>query len=164
MINKQNHPVLIRQLEALVEGEPNVIANLSNASALLFQHFTQINWAGFYLYEKDSNQLVLGPFQGKPACLRIDIGKGVCGTSFKQRTSLLVPDVTAFKGHIVCDAESRSEIVVPLVNEKGIYGVLDIDAPILNRFTKDDQILLESFRDSLMAVFEQSLKEVDFYR
>ena len=160
---QQNTPLLVRQLEALIDGEPNLIANLSNASALLFQHFENINWVGFYLYEKTTNELVLGPFQGKPACIRIGIGKGVCGTAFQEKNSILVPDVNEFPGHIVCDAESRSEIVVPLFNEKGIYGVLDVDAPIPNRFTESDQKLLEHFRDSLMFAFENEKKEIDFY-
>lgn len=154
--------LIAEQLKALIQGEPNLIANLSNASALLFQHLPNINWVGFYLYEKDSNQLVLGPFQGKPACLRIDIGKGVCGTAFQQKKSILVPDVNEFPGHIVCDAASRSEIVVPLFNETGIFGVLDIDAPVPNRFTKDDQLTVEAFRDILMNAFTESNKEIDF--
>ncbi|WP_318614199.1 GAF domain-containing protein [Sporosarcina sp. YIM B06819] len=132
---------LASQLDALLTGENNRYANLSNASALLNQFFDRINWVGFYLL--DNEELVLGPFQGLPACIRIPLGRGVCGTAAKTRESIIVPDVHAFPGHIACDAASQSEIVIPLVKNENIIGVLDIDSPELNRFTEDDRIGLE---------------------
>lgn len=137
--------LLTKQLEALIEGEDNFTANASNASALLNQHFDDINWVGFYFYEEETEQLVLGPFQGKPACLRIHPGKGVCGTAFVNGESIIVEDVNEFPGHIVCDAASQSEIVVPLVQGEEIIGVLDVDAPIKNRFDEEDRAVLEEF-------------------
>ena len=133
---------LASQLDALLTGESNRYANLSNASALLNQFFDRINWVGFYLL--DNEELVLGPFQGLPACIRIPLGRGVCGTAAKTQESIIVPDVNAFPGHIACDAASQSEIVVPLVKDGNLIGVLDIDSPELNRFTEDDRIGLES--------------------
>lgn len=132
---------LAGQLDALLTGEKNRYANLSNASALLNQFFDRINWVGFYLL--DDEELVLGPFQGLPACIRIPLGRGVCGTAANKQQSIIVEDVNAFPGHIACDAASQSEIVVPLVNEGTLLGVLDIDSPELNRFTEDDRIGLE---------------------
>ena len=132
---------LSNQLDALLNGEHNLYANLSNASALLNQFFDRINWIGFYLME--DNELVLGPFQGLPACVRIAIGKGVCGTAVQTRESIIVPDVQAFPGHIVCDAASRSEIVVPIIKDGSVLGVLDIDSPELNRFSEEDRLGLE---------------------
>jgi len=162
MTDSTLHSLLAKQLKTLIEEETNFIANMSNAAALLYESLPDINWAGFYLYEKQTNQLVLGPFQGKVACVRIDIGKGVCGTSFKNNETILVPDVLDFPGHIFCDSSSRSEIVLPLMSEKGLIGVLDIDAPILNRFTDEDRVLLEEFRDVLMKNHPFPEK-VDFY-
>ncbi len=144
--NKYNQ--LATQLDALLIGESNRYANLSNASALLNQFFDRINWVGFYLM--DINDLVLGPFQGLPACIRIPLGKGVCGTVAQNGTSLIVPDVQAFPGHIACDAASRSEIVVPLKIEGQIIGVLDIDSPELDRFNENDRVGLEQFVDVLI--------------
>ncbi|WP_172371123.1 GAF domain-containing protein [Sporosarcina jiandibaonis] len=132
---------LSNQLDALLSGESNLYANLSNASALLNQFFDRINWVGFYLME--DGELVLGPFQGLPACVRITVGKGVCGTSVERRESIVVPDVHAFPGHIVCDAASRSEIVVPIIKDDVVLGVLDIDSPELNRFSEADRVGLE---------------------
>lgn len=129
------------QLDALLTGEHNLYANLSNASALLNQFFDNINWVGFYLM--DEGQLVLGPFQGLPACVRIDIGKGVCGTAVETKQSIIVPDVHAFPGHIVCDAASRSEVVIPIIKNNEVFGVLDVDSPDLNRFSEEDCIGLE---------------------
>lgn len=137
--------LVIAQLEGLIENEENWIANLSNASALLNQTFDKINWVGFYLWEEDSNQLVLGPFQGKVACVRIDPGKGVCGTAFERKETIIVPDVNEFPGHIVCDAASQSEIVVPLIMDGKAIGVLDVDAPVKDRFSNDEKELLETF-------------------
>ena len=145
-----NKKVVLAQLASLVKDEPNWIANLSNASALLNETFDQINWVGFYLWEDTSEQLVLGPFQGKVACIRIDSGKGVCGTSFERKETMIVPDVSEFPGHIVCDAASQSEIVIPLIKDGKAIGVLDVDAPIKNRFGDDEKELLEAFVEILL--------------
>jgi L-methionine (R)-S-oxide reductase len=138
---------LERSLESLLEGETDALANLSNAAALLAQSLDRINWCGFYLLRGEA--LVLGPFQGKPACVRIPMGKGVCGTAAAQRKTLLVPDVERFPGHISCDPASRSEIVVPIVQAGILRGVLDVDAPEVGRFTEEDRLRLESFVRSL---------------
>lgn len=137
----KKYNALAKQLDALLSGEPNLYANLSNASALLNQFFDRINWVGFYLME--NGELVLGPFQGLPACVRIQVGKGVCGTSVEQKRSIIVPDVDKFPGHIVCDAASRSEIVIPMIKNNEVIGVLDIDSPETNRFSNEDRIGLE---------------------
>ncbi|MEH7074737.1 GAF domain-containing protein [Neobacillus drentensis] len=141
---EENYNLVIKQLHALIHDENNQIANLSNASALLNQFLDRINWVGFYLM--DSNQqLVLGPFQGLPACVRIPLGKGVCGTSALKKETVLVADVHQFPGHIACDAASQSEIVVPLIKDGELIGVLDIDSPEKNRFDALDQQKLEEF-------------------
>lgn len=146
----ENEKLLLTQLQHLIEDEPYRIANLANASALLRGYLSDINWVGFYLLET-SGELVLGPFQGLPACVRIPLGKGVCGTSASRRETLRVPDVHAFPGHIACDAASRSEIVVPLYDAAGeLIGVLDIDSPLPDRFSEEDQLLLERF-NALLA-------------
>ncbi|WP_174614055.1 GAF domain-containing protein [Virgibacillus ihumii] len=141
----KDYELLLKQLTALTEDESDTIANLSNASALLNQFLHDVNWVGFYLWKED--QLVLGPFQGLPACLRIDYGKGVCGTAIETRESQLIEDVTKFPGHIACDSASKSEIVVPLLINNEIYGVLDIDSPSLNRFDETDREYLEKFAE-----------------
>lgn len=143
----EQYTMLSKQLDALLEGENNSIANLSNASALLNQFLERINWVGFYLME--DGELVLGPFQGLPACVRIPLGKGVCGTAVADKKTILVEDVQAFPGHIACDAASRSEIVIPLMKEDQVIGVLDIDSPELSRFTEDDRQGLELFVEVL---------------
>ena len=145
-----NKKVVLAQLAGLVKDEPNWIANLSNASALLNDILDDINWVGFYLWEDASEQLVLGPFQGKVACIRIDSGKGVCGTAFEREETIIVSDVNVFPGHIVCDAASQSEIVVPLIKDGKVIGVLDVDAPIKDRFGEDEKELLEAFVDVLL--------------
>jgi len=132
-----------RSLASLLEGEADALANLANASGLLAQSLERVNWCGFYLLR--AGELVLGPFQGKPACVRIPLGKGVCGTGASRRETLVVPDVNAFPGHIACDAASRSEIVVPIVDAGVLRGVLDVDAPETNRFDTDDRAGLEAF-------------------
>lgn len=133
--------MLTKQLKSLIEDEHHLIAILSNTSALINDHLDQVNWVGFYLIE--DNELILGPFQGHPACVHIEIGKGVCGTAVSEDATQRVSDVHQFPGHIACDANSKSEIVIPIhVNDK-IIGVLDIDAPIKDRFTWDDQEGLE---------------------
>ncbi|SDH97144.1 GAF domain-containing protein [Planococcus glaciei] len=142
------YTMLGKQLDALLEGESNLVANLSNASALLNQFLERINWVGFYLME--DGELVLGPFQGLPACVRIQVGKGVCGTAVAEKKTMLIEDVHAFPGHIACDAASQSEIVIPLMKDGSVIGVLDIDSPELSRFTKEDQEGLELFTEVLM--------------
>ena len=144
----EQYNMLSKQLDALLEGENNSIANLSNASALLNQFLERTNWVGFYLME--NGELVLGPFQGIPACVRIPVGKGVCGTAVSDKKTMRIEDVQAFPGHIACDAASRSEIVIPLMKEDQVIGVLDIDSPELNRFTEEDQQGLELFTEVLM--------------
>lgn len=144
----EQYTMLSKQLDALLEGENNSIANLSNASALLNQFLERTNWVGFYLME--NGELVLGPFQGIPACVRIPVGKGVCGTAVSDKKTMRIEDVQAFPGHIACDAASRSEIVIPLMKEDQVIGVLDIDSPELNRFTEEDQQGLELFTEVLM--------------
>lgn len=140
---EQQYQTILSQLQALIEDEPNPIANLSNAAALLNFHLTEINWVGFYLNVED--ELVLGPFQGLPACVRIPMGKGVCGTAAQQKTTLRVADVHQFPGHIACDAASNSEIVIPIFVQDKLFGVLDIDSPNKNRFDEVDQAQLEQF-------------------
>ena len=137
----QLYPLLQTELQALVEGVPQPIPNLANASALLWLGLENINWAGFYLM--DGGQLVLGPFQGKPACIYIPVGKGVCGSAVQQGWTLRVNDVHEFPGHIACDAASNSEIVIPIRDGERIVGVLDIDSPLLARFDSADQEGLE---------------------
>ncbi len=127
---------LCADLAALTAGVPHPIANLANASALIWQRVPDLNWAGFYLME--GGQLVLGPFQGKPACIEIAVGRGVCGTAVAQNAPQLVPDVHAFPGHIACDGDSRSELVVPLYKNGAVYGVLDLDSPTPARFAQED--------------------------
>lgn len=138
---------LILQLKALTEGVPYPTANLANASALLWQHLENINWAGFYILEQGA--LVLGPFQGKPACIRIPVGKGVCGTAVAEDRTQLVADVHQFPGHIACDGASNSEIVVPIHKDGQVWGVLDIDSPLFGRFATDDREGLEDFVKAL---------------
>ncbi|TYS19769.1 GAF domain-containing protein [Rossellomorea vietnamensis] len=145
---EENYDLVIKQLHALLEGESNQIANLSNASALLNQFLDRINWVGFYLME--DGELVLGPFQGLPACVRIAVGRGVCGSAAKDRETYLVEDVHAFPGHIACDAASQSEIVVPILKDGELIGVLDIDSPEKSRFDETDKIKLEAFVSALV--------------
>lgn len=149
---ENNYNLLIKQLRGLLEGEKNMIANLSNASALLNQFLDRVNWVGFYLM--DDGELVLGPFQGLPACVRIPIGKGVCGTAAQKLETVRVEDVHLFPGHIACDAASQSEIVIPLVNNGQLVGVLDIDSPEKNRFDELDQQKLEEFCSTLMELYK----------
>lgn len=129
---------LARQLAALLAGEPDPIANAANTAALIYHGLPNLNWAGFYF--RNGAQLVLGPFQGKPACVRIPMGKGVCGTAAARGTTVLVPNVHDFPGHIACDPDSRSELVVPLIENGGVLGVLDLDSPLLARFDDLDRV------------------------
>ena len=151
-MEKTDYRLLRQQLLALTEGVPHRIANLSNASALLWQSLPGINWAGFYLLEGDS--LVLGPFQGKPACIEIPLQKGVCGTAAALDCTQRVEDVHQFPGHIACDSASRSEIVIPLHRHGAVAAVLDIDSPHPGRFTPEDQQGLEA----LVPILEEILK------
>ena len=138
-------------LAALLAGEHDLIANLANTSALLFTSLPQLNWAGFYLLNSPK-ELVLGPFQGKPACVRIALGRGVCGTAAAERRTVLVPNVHEFPGHIACDSASNSEIVLPLIRANGeLLGVLDLDSPVLERFDAIDQQGLERIVRTLLA-------------
>ena len=138
-----DYSLLTSSLRALIQGVPHETANLANASALLWEMLDGINWAGFYLLE--GSTLVLGPFQGKPACIEIPLGRGVCGTAAEKDCTQLVYDVHQFPGHIACDGASNSEIVVPLHREGKVIGVLDIDSPHIGRFTPEDQAGLEAF-------------------
>ncbi|MFT8870791.1 MAG: GAF domain-containing protein [Sporolactobacillus sp.] len=137
----------IQTLTALIKDEPNQIANLANASALLNDVLEDINWVGFYVLK--NGELVLGPFQGKPACVRIPLGKGVCGTAALNKEIVRVADVHAFPGHIACDPASRSEIVIPIFKADAMIGVLDVDSASINRFSEEDQQLLEAFAETL---------------
>ncbi|CAH1667731.1 GAF domain-containing protein [Chelatococcus asaccharovorans] len=133
---------LAAQLQALLAGETDAIANAANTSALLFQMMPGLNWAGFYLLK--GGELVLGPFQGKPACVRIPVGRGVCGSAVARRQSIVVDDVHAFPGHIACDAASRSELVVPLIKNGTVIGVIDLDSPVPGRFDDADRTGIEA--------------------
>jgi len=133
---------LLEAAAAITHGETNLIANLANISALIWMYTDRINWAGFYLF--DGSELVLGPFQGKPACIRIPMGKGVCGTAALSRETIVVEDVDNFPGHIACDSASRSEIVVPIIKGWELIGVLDIDSPELGRFGDEERVIFES--------------------
>ena len=148
MCKAVNYSLLLQQLRALTEDVPYETANLANASALLWQTLPDINWVGFYTMEK--GELVLGPFQGKPACVRISVGRGVCGTAVAEDRVQLVYNVHDFPGHIACDSASNSEIVLPIHKNGEIWGVLDIDSPLIGRFTQEDRAGLEQ----VVAVME----------
>lgn len=139
------YPLLIAQAKALLGLETDAVANMANLSALMYTTLPDLNWAGFYILK--NKELVLGPFQGGPACVRIQPGKGVCGACAQQRRTIVVADVHQFDGHIACDARSRSEIVVPLIKNEKLYGVLDVDSPLLNRFDEADKKGLEALAE-----------------
>lgn len=145
-----DYNLLAEQIKSLAEDEPYYIPVLSNASAILYDAMDDLNWAGFYLMNKGS--LLLGPFQGKVACIRIALGKGVCGTAAENDETLVVPNVHEFPGHIACDSASNSEIVVPIHKDGEVVGVLDIDSPNLNRFSEEDKLGLEKFVKALEEV------------
>ena len=132
---------LLPQITSLLQGETDPVANMANLAAVLYHNLQQINWAGFYVRRED--ELVLGPFQGKPACVRLKRGRGVCWAAVEKRETLIVPDVHTFAGHIACDSASQSEIVVPILKETDVWGVLDIDSPVKARFDETDQAFLE---------------------
>lgn len=138
-----------QQLEALLENENNTVSNLSNAAALIFQNYENINWAGFYIYNTETQVLDLGPFQGKVACMHIQPGTGVVGTAFAHKKSMMVANVHEFTGHIVCDAESNAELVIPIYKNERVYGVIDIDSPELDRFTEIDKNEVEELAQVL---------------
>ena len=148
-----DYRLVCEQAAEIIRTEPHYVSALSNLSALLFQSMEGINWAGFYLMDRGS--LVVGPFQGKTACIRIEIGKGVCGTAVRQQRVVRVADVHAFPGHIACDASSRSEIVLPIWNKGRIAGVLDIDSPLPDRFAAEDE-------EGLSDIVQLIGQEVDF--
>lgn len=155
-------PALYAELESslrgLLAGEPNLIACAANMSSLLYWSLPDLNWAGFYLLDEASGDLLVGPFQGKPACVRIPLGKGVCGTAAMQRNTLVVQDVHAFPGHIACDSASNSEVVVPIVLAGDrLLGVLDLDSPIVNRFDDDDARGLERLVAVLVAAIAATM-------
>ncbi|AUX93719.1 GAF domain-containing protein [Mixta gaviniae] len=155
-MNKQEfYHDLNRDLRALIAGETSFLAALGNSSALLFERLEGVNWAGFYLLTEE-NTLVLGPFQGKIACVRIPVGRGVCGTAVAEKRVQRVDDVHAFPGHIACDASSNAEIVLPLMVDGEVIGVLDIDSTVFNRFDSEDEIGLQTFTDGLCDVLTNS--------
>ena len=138
---KEEHKQILASLSSLLENEHDMIANMANTSAVLYEFLPDINWAGFYLYK--NNELILGPFQGKPACMHIPMGKGVCGVCAKTLLTQRIDNVHEFPGHIACDRASNSEIVIPIVKENTLLGVLDIDSPKFSRFDEGDQLFLE---------------------
>lgn len=146
---------LAQQLTGLLEGERDMIANAANMSALIHQFLPDLNWAGFYFMR--GGELVLGPFQGKTACVRIAVGRGVCGTAVERQESIVVPDVHAFPGHIACDSASRSELVVPLIKDGRVLGVLDLDSPNPNRFDDEDREGCEMFVRIFLAATDMTL-------
>lgn len=145
---KEMYELLKKQMEMILEGETDVIANLSNASALLNEALTDINWVGFYLMKQ--GKLILGPFQGKLACIHIPLGRGVCGTAAESRKLQLVKDVHSFPGHIACDSASNSEVVVPMIKDDKVIGVLDIDSPSLSRFDETDADYLQQITEMIV--------------
>ena len=149
----ENYELVQKQLKALIEGEHNFIANLSNASALLNIFFTDINWVGFYLYEKETNQLVLGPFQGLPACIRIPLGRGVCGTSAIKRETIVVDNVHEFPGHIACSSLSNSEIVIPIIKNDKVVAVIDLDSNLYDNYDSNAAKVLEEVAVVLSDLF-----------
>ena len=152
-----DYDILCEKLSALTDGVPHRIANLANASALLYAELEDLNWAGFYFLE--DGKLVLGPFQGKPACIEIEVGKGVCGTAVQEGRIIRVKDVHEFPGHIACDSASASEIVIPIRRDGNIIGVLDIDSPAGDRFSKEDEAGLKKIVQIIEAAVQGSEKE-----
>lgn len=145
----ERYRLLYQQMEALLEGESDWVSNLANVAALLNGALQEINWVGFYRMK--NGELLLGPFQGKPACVHIAVGRGVCGTAVQQNATQIIPDVHRFAGHIACDSGSASELVIPLRQKDRIVGVLDIDSPILNRFSKEDAHELEKIAGTIAS-------------
>jgi GAF domain-containing protein len=153
MSNKDsNYELVVSQIDAITAGEHDTIANMANISAVLFNGLPDLNWAGFYLYKED--QLVLGPFQGEPACIRILMGKGVCGKAIAEKTVQVIENVHEFEGHIACDADSNSEIVIPIIKNEQIIGVLDLDSPLISRFDNIDATYLSKVVDILLNTMD----------
>ena len=155
-----DYDLLCAQAKSLILGVPHLIADLSNVSALIFNSLERVNWAGFYIVEAD--RLILGPFQGKPACVEIPFGRGVCGTAAKTDSTLLVYDVHEFQGHIACDSDSNSEIVVPIHSKDKVVAVLDVDSPDTGRFTRDDLLGLEKLVKVLENEISGLFSEVNY--
>ena len=151
----EQYAALLEQAQALMSGEPNRIANAANLSALVMASLPELNWVGFYFF--DGQELVLGPFQGKPACLRIPLDRGVCGAAASTRQTQLVPDVHAFAGHIACDAASRAEIVVPLIHQGQLLGVWDVDSPVAGRFDLEDQRGMQALCHLFLQTLDHNL-------
>ena len=150
----EKYNLLLPQINALIENEKNFIANIANITSVLKYTFDNLLWAGFYFTDRNNpDELVLGPFQGRVACTRIAVGKGVCGTSAEKRETIIVDDVDKFPGHIVCDSLSRSEIVVPIIKNNTVSGVLDIDSDVLNNFDETDKIHLEKLINNILHLF-----------
>jgi len=150
----EKYNLLLPQINALIENEKNFIANIANITSVLKYTFDNLLWAGFYFTDRNNpDELVLGPFQGRVACTRIAVGKGVCGTSAKKRETIIVDDVDKFPGHIVCDSLSKSEIVVPIIKNNTVSGVLDIDSDVLNNFDETDKIHLEKLINNILHLF-----------
>jgi GAF domain-containing protein len=145
----QQRDAIVSMVRLITEGEDNFIANAANTASVLFHMMPDVNWTGFYLF--DGTELVLGPFHGKPACIRIALGRGVCGTAAAERRTIVVPNVDEFPGHIACDAASASEIVVPIVHDGALIGVLDIDSPTIGRCTEADAEFLQQIVDILVS-------------
>lgn len=150
----ESYRLLVEQLKGLLSGEKNLIANAANMSALVYHQLPDLNWCGFYLF--DGQELVLGPFQGQVACVRIALNRGVCGTAASTREVQLVPDVHSFPGHIACDAASQSEIVVPLIKNGALIGVWDVDSPILARFDEEDKKGMQALCDVFLASLDET--------
>jgi L-methionine (R)-S-oxide reductase len=148
--SSNSYDVLLTQLESLLDKEAYFITNASNFTSFVFHNLSKINWVGFYFLQHGS--LHLGPFQGEPACTRISLGKGVCGTAAKQQQTIIVNDVNEFPGHIACSADSRSEVVIPLIFEGKLLGVFDVDSPVLNRFSKEDVQGLKSLVSGFLSI------------
>ena len=151
---KPDYALLRRQVESILDGERDLVANAAQFSAFIYDTIAELNWAGFYLAKPskkgEGQDLLVGPFQGKLACARIPFGRGVCGAAAQQRKTQLVPDVHAFPGHIACDSAANAEIVIPLLKDGLLLGVFDIDSPLLNRFSEEDQAGLESLVDAFI--------------
>lgn len=154
-----NYEELTKMIGHLLEGERNFITNAANFSAIIFNEINNLNWVGFYIY--NGRELVLGPFQGRVACVRIALDKGVCGKSATDKKTILVDDVDKFPGHIACDSRSKSEIVIPIIKDGEIYAVLDIDSPVINRFDDTDRVGLEQMLEEFLKFTDlQDLKEI----
>ncbi len=150
MTVEEKYKYMLILIEGQLSSEKNLIANLCNISAIIKYTIDRCNWVGFYIYEEEEMSLVLGPFQGRPACNRIDFGKGVCGTAIKEKRPLRIDNVNEFEGHIACDSASNSEIVIPIIKDEKVYGVLDIDSPEVGRFNELEEIYLKKVVEKII--------------